>query len=206
MEETIKYCRFADDLEYVYHKNTLQSYARHTHANHMTLGYVMEGAVCVACRDRKTVYCRGGSFCIMPDVPHAVEAADGAAYSMISVCVPFERSDEEAAVGSFRAMRLKKLIADAPENIFPIEDMARETGVSPYHMIRRFKAVCGLTPHQFQIQCRVRRAQRLLEEGESVAGAAYGAGFCDQSHLDRCFRRIVRLSPREYQRAVKRFV
>ncbi|MDE7404115.1 MAG: AraC family transcriptional regulator, partial [Lachnospiraceae bacterium] len=79
----------------------------------------------------------------------------------------------------------------------------RRISISPYHMIRKFKAVCGLTPHQFQIQCRVRMAQRLLEEGKSVTEAAYAAGFCDQSHFDRCFRKAVRLTPNEYKQSVK---
>ena len=101
---------------------------------------------------------------------------------------------------------LKKMIINVPENRFSIEDMAQNIGVSPYHMIRQFKNVCGLTPHQFQIQCRVRKAQKLLEKGESVTEAAYATGFCDQSHLDRCFRKIVRLTPSAYQQAVKKLV
>ena len=48
------------------------------------------------------------------------------------------------------------------------------------------------------MQCRGRKAQGLLAEGRSATEAAYEAGFCDQSHLDRCFRRIVRLTPSEY--------
>lgn len=106
---------------------------------------------------------------------------------------------EMAAAG---VRRLKQLILSSPENAFSIKEMAHHIGISPYHMIRQFKAVCGLTPHQFQIQCRVRKAQRLLEQGESVIEAAYAAGFCDQSHFDRCFRKIVRLTPKEYQRCM----
>lgn len=106
---------------------------------------------------------------------------------------------EMAAAG---VKRLQQLILESPENDFSIEDMARHIGFSPYHMIRQFKAVCGLTPHQFQIQCRVRKAQKLLEQGESVIEAAYAAGFCDQSHFDRCFQKIVRLTPREYKRCL----
>lgn len=100
--------------------------------------------------------------------------------------------------------RLKHLILASPENAFSIEDMAHHIGISPYHMIRQFKAACGLTPHQFQIQCRVRKAQKLLEQGESVTEVAYAVGFCDQSHFDRCFQKIVRLTPREYKCCLRR--
>ena len=97
------------------------------------------------------------------------------------------------------------MILDAPENTFLIKDMAQNIGVSPYHMIRKFKVAHGLTPHQFQIQCRIRKAQKLLEEDKSVTEVAYATGFCDQSHFDRCFYRIVRLTPSEYKQSVKYF-
>ena len=93
---------------------------------------------------------------------------------------------------------------DEPEKVFTVEQMAARICVSPYHMIRQFRAVCGLTPHQFQIQCRVRKAQRLLGEGRSVTETAYAAGFCDQSHFDRCFGKIVRLTPKEYQKCLRK--
>lgn len=111
-------------------------------------------------------------------------------------------SNGHSGVTAADVRRLKQLILQSPENAFSIQDMAHHIGISPYHMIRQFKAVCGLTPHRFQIQCRVRKAQRLLEQGESVIEAAYATGFCDQSHFDRCFQKIVRLTPREYKRCL----
>ena len=81
--------------------------------------------------------------------------------------------------------------------------MAKDTNISPFHLIRKFKKMYGLTPHQFQIQCKVRKAQKLLEEEKSVCEVTYDAGFCDQSHLDRCFQKIVGLTPKEYKDAAK---
>ena len=139
----------------------------------------------------------------MPDVPHTVEAVDGAPYSMITLCICVENVCDENGVGTGYVRRLKQMILETPEKPFPIADMAQNIGVSPYHMIRRFKAVCGLTPHQFQIQCRIRRAQKMLDADKSVTEVAYATGFCDQSHFDRCFHRIVRLTPGEYKKSVK---
>lgn len=113
-----------------------------------------------------------------------------------------EMPDEEGDVISY-TKRLKQLILDAPEKVLRIEDMAQNIGMSPYHMIRKFKTACGLTPHQFQIQCRIRKAQKLLEKEKSVTEVAYATGFCDQSHFDRCFHKIVRLTPSEYKQSVK---
>ena len=80
--------------------------------------------------------------------------------------------------------------------------MAHDACISPFHMIREFKKAFGLTPHQFQMQCKVRKAQKLLEE-RPAAEVTYDAGFYDQSHMDRCFKKVVGLSPKEYKRAVK---
>lgn len=110
--------------------------------------------------------------------------------------------DEEGDVISY-TKRLKQLILDEPEKVLRIEDMAQNIGMSPYHMIRKFKTACGLTPHQFQIQCRIRKAQKLLEKEKRVTEVAYATGFCDQSHFDRCFHKIVRLTPSEYKQSVK---
>ena len=196
------YYRKDNDFEYICYQNATLSYPVHTHARHITIGYVLDGEIRLTSNGETCTYHTGDYFCIMPDTPHAVDAVT--AYSMISVCV----SDDKLRCVSERemtcSMRLKHIILDAPENVILIEDMAHKIGISPYHMIRTFKTACGLTPHQFQIQCRIRKAQKLLEEGKSVTEVAYATGFCDQSHFDRCFHKIVGLTPNEYKQSVKR--
>jgi len=199
MEGKIIYSRKNGGTEYIYYRDATCAYPVHTHASHHTFGIISGGAVCIVRNGEKKTYHTGEHFYIPPDTPHAIEPVNNTAYSMVTICVSvndrLNREDRE----EHYIMRLKKRILEAPENAFLIKDMARIINVSPYHMIRQFKAVCGLTPHQFQIQCRVRKAQKLLEEGKSVTEAAYAAGFCDQSHFDRCFQRIVRLTPGEYK-------
>lgn len=192
-----------NNIDWVYCIHSAKSYPTHTHATHVTFGYILGGEVRIICDGVECLYHTGGYFCIMPDTPHAVEPVNGTAYSMVSMCVSADKMTNESENEITYLKRLKKYILDAPENAFLIEDMARWAGVSKYHMIRQFKAACGLTPHQFQIQCRVRKAQRLLEEGKSVTETAYATGFCDQSHFDRCFQKIVRLTPSAYQQSVK---
>lgn len=206
MRNNITYYKTDDNIEYIYYQDSKQSYPMHTHANHVTFGYILDGTVCIISGVKKCLYHAGECFCIMPDTPHAVETVNDTAYSMIIVCIAENKIGDESENNSACLNNLKQAILDAPENIFFIEDMARNIGLSSYYMIRRFKAACGLTPHQFQIQCRVRKAQKLLEEGKSVIEVAYDTGFCDQSHFDRCFHKIVRLTPSEYKRSVKRLV
>lgn len=199
MKNNIIYDRKNNSIECIHYKDFTQSYPTHTHASHITFGFVSDGTVCVVCDGERKIYRAGAQFCILPDTPHAIETVNGAAYSMISVCISADEMPGQAGTGVNCMEKLKKRILDKPEDVFLVEDMARSIGMSPYHMIRQFKAACGLTPHQFQIQCRVRKGQKLLEEGKSVTEAAYATGFCDQSHFDRCFRRIVRLTPSEYR-------
>lgn len=90
-----------------------------------------------------------------------------------------------------------------PERRYSIDDMAALAFASKYSLIRSFKKEVGLTPHQFLIQNRVRRGQRLLERSASAPEAALAAGFCDQSHFIRHFKRIVGLTPAEYARSCR---
>ena len=203
MQSIITYYLINNDLECIYYKSSKMSYATHTHANHITIGFVLNGAVCIACNGQKYLYHASDVFGIMPDIPHALEPINDKSYSMIALCIPADRISDKTEKEICYAKRLKQHILNAPENKFSIEDMAQSINISPYHMIRQFKSTCGLTPHQFQIQCRVRKAQKLLEAGKSVIEAAYVTGFCDQSHFDRCFRKIVRLTPIEYKRSVE---
>lgn len=203
MPDNIVYERNGNYIECIYYKDSTQSYPVHTHAEHIVTGQVLQGTVRMICNGKTHLFHAGDWFCILPDVPHTVEAVDGAPYSMITLCICVENVCDENGVGTGYVRRLKQMILETPEKPFPIADMAQNIGVSPYHMIRRFKAVCGLTPHQFQIQCRIRRAQKMLDADKSVTEVAYATGFCDQSHFDRCFHRIVRLTPGEYKKSVK---
>lgn len=94
-------------------------------------------------------------------------------------------------------------LATAPELPCSLEDMAALACMSKYHLVRAFRREAGLTPHQFQLQNRVRKGQRLLNGPATVAEAAAAAGFCDQSHFDRQFKRLVGLTPADYKRACR---
>lgn len=79
--------------------------------------------------------------------------------------------------------------------------MAALAFTGKYALIRSFRQEAGLTPHQFQIQNRVRKAQKLLAGSASIAEMALATGFYDQSHFIRCFEKITGRTPTEYNRA-----
>lgn len=91
-------------------------------------------------------------------------------------------------------------IAEKSSEIYSLNQLSEDVYTSKYHLIRKFKSKIGLTPHQFMIQVRVRNAQKELALGGRLIDAAIDNGFYDSSHFDRCFEKIVGISPSEYQR------
>ena len=85
-----------------------------------------------------------------------------------------------------------------------LEDSAAVAGYSPFHFLRLFRQVVGVTPHQYLIQCRLKRAARRLAEPDgSVTEIAYDAGFGDLSNFVRSFRRAAGMSPGAFRRAAR---
>jgi AraC family transcriptional regulator len=86
-------------------------------------------------------------------------------------------------------------------------DLARaadQLGLSPFHFLRLFSRVLGVTPHQYLVRSRLRRAARLLADGaSSVTDVAFEVGFGDLSNFIRSFRRAARVSPREFRQAAR---
>lgn len=76
--------------------------------------------------------------------------------------------------------------------------LAREVGLSPFHLIRSFRSKYGLAPHDFQLNLRVEAAKHMMRRGTPPAKAAYELGFADQSHFTRIFKRIVGAPPGAY--------
>ncbi|HTY42302.1 MAG TPA: helix-turn-helix transcriptional regulator [Thermoanaerobaculia bacterium] len=65
-----------------------------------------------------------------------------------------------------RLCRARRALTEIPEDPPPVEGVAREARISPFHFIRQFDAVFGQTPHQLRIEARLARARRLLALGE----------------------------------------
>jgi AraC-like DNA-binding protein len=82
-------------------------------------------------------------------------------------------------------------------------DLAAAAGCSRYTAYRAFHQAYGLAPSDYQRQLRVRAARRLLSGGVPPAVAAAEAGFADQAHLTRWFRRYYGITPGAYRGAVR---
>jgi len=72
-------------------------------------------------------------------------------------------------------------------------------GASPGHLVRSFTAAFGLPPHLYLTGRRVDRARKLLLTGQPAAEVAAAAGFHDQPHMIRHFRRHLGATPSHWR-------
>lgn len=84
-----------------------------------------------------------------------------------------------------------------------LSDLARETNLSPYHLVRTFTKHIGMPPHAYQTQVRVNRAAALLSGPLPIVDIAANTGFADQSHLTRWFKRQRGVTPGQYRKIVQ---
>jgi AraC-like DNA-binding protein len=83
-----------------------------------------------------------------------------------------------------------------------LEDAAGKADISPFHFLRLFASVLGVTPHQYLVRSRLRHAARLLaDEDRSITDIAYDVGFGDLSNFVRTFHRAAGVSPLKFRRA-----
>jgi len=83
-----------------------------------------------------------------------------------------------------------------------LDAAADHAGISPFHFLRLFAKVLGVTPHQYLVRSRLRRAAGLLtEENITVTDIAYDVGFGDLSNFVRTFHRAAGLSPTAFREA-----
>ena len=83
-----------------------------------------------------------------------------------------------------------------------LDDAAAQAELSPFHFLRLFSGVLGVTPHQYLVRSRLRHAARLLADDEKpVTDVAYDVGFGDLSNFVRTFHRAAGVSPRKFREA-----
>lgn len=100
-----------------------------------------------------------------------------------------------------RVTRVVRMIDNEPAADVSLDHLASEAHASPYHFLRTFQRVTGVTPHQYVLRMRLRRAAvRLATEPTRVIDVAFDSGFRDLSNFNRTFRAEFGVSPRMYRR------
>jgi len=102
-----------------------------------------------------------------------------------------------------RVTRAVRAIERRPDANLTLSALARETGLSPYHFLRTFERLTGVTPHQYVLRARLRAAAtRLATDAGKVIDVAFDSGFGDVSNFNRAFRTEFGVSPRAYRSAL----
>jgi len=103
-----------------------------------------------------------------------------------------------------RAVEAALWIDAHSHELVDLERAAREASLSPFHFLRIFTKVLGVSPHQYLIRSRLRRAARQLAESpQSITDIAIEVGFGDLSNFVRTFHRAAGISPRGFRLAAR---
>lgn len=95
-------------------------------------------------------------------------------------------------------MRAREFLETAVVSGARLDQLEQQTGCDRWQLSRDFRVLLGTSPYRYLQYRRVDLAKRLLREGAKLADAAHGAGFADQSHFGRTFRKTVGLTPKEW--------
>jgi AraC-like DNA-binding protein len=122
------------------------------------------------------------------DLAHAMNNAAGRAATV--------RTANRTAV-----MQAREFLETAVVFGVRLDQLEQVTGCDRWQLSRDFRALLGTSPYRYLQHRRVDLAKQLLRKGATLADAAHGAGFADQSHFGRTFRKAVGLTPREWLRS-----
>jgi len=105
-----------------------------------------------------------------------------------------------SAASLARVTRTVRMIETQSAADLTLARLAEEARLSPFHYLRVFESLTGVTPHQYLLRTRLRDAATRLEtEEERILDIALDAGFGDVSNFNRAFRGEFGLSPRLYR-------
>ena len=109
--------------------------------------------------------------------------------------------ERDAPLGPQELRRVLDRIGNGEEDS-PVAEIAREVGLSEFHLMRAFRLSTGTTIHAYVVRRRVERAALRLraEPSWAIGQIAQEVGFYDEAHLARHFRRIVGVTPGAYRR------
>ena len=84
-----------------------------------------------------------------------------------------------------------------------LTELAEHVSLSPYYLLRVFRAEVGMPPYTYLESVRIRHAQRLIEAGKSLAEVAAEVGFSSQSHLTHRFKQVIGVTPGQFAQQLR---
>lgn len=101
-------------------------------------------------------------------------------------------------------LRCKGAIEAQAVQLATLGDITKAVGVEASHLCRLFRRYQGLSPYQYLLHRKMALAAELLMDPNAlVKEAASHVGFADPYHFSRCFKKVHRVAPKEFQRSLK---
>ncbi|CAN7267600.1 AraC family transcriptional regulator [Mesorhizobium sp. LjNodule214] len=170
--------------------------------------------------------CLGGA--PLPFVEDAVVSDPALRGTLLSALVPLDEELDELFVADFIAQLVQNLgrhagqpakrmektawraaalardyLEENAERAVRSSELEAVTGLDRYALSRHFRATYSTSPHRFLLMRRLQRARRMIEAGEALAEIAIAAGFSDQSHFNRHFKKAFGLTPGRWSALVR---
>jgi len=103
-----------------------------------------------------------------------------------------------------RAVEVAMWLEEHSHQQVDLDSAAQQAGLSPFHFLRLFAKVLGVTPHQYLVRSRLRHAAHLLADNDQpITDIAFDVGFADLSNFVRTFHRAAGVSPRNFRKAAR---
>ena len=100
--------------------------------------------------------------------------------------------------------RAKEIIQERFAEALRLEDIAEAVGVHPVHLAQMFHKSYRCTIGDYIRKLRIEYACRELATSDTpIVDIALAAGFCDQSHFTRTFKRLTGIAPSQYRRSFR---
>jgi AraC family transcriptional regulator of adaptative response/methylated-DNA-[protein]-cysteine methyltransferase len=147
------------------------------------------------------VYCRPSSPSRLPRLENveffdSAEQAEAAGYRASKRAA----ADQTLVAEQHAALVTKACqIIEQADGLPPLNKLAGQVGLSPFHFHRVFKAATGLTPKAYATAHRARKIRKQLEGGGSVTEALYDAGFNSNSRFYESSNGVLGMKPGEYR-------
>jgi len=116
--------------------------------------------------------------------------------------VRFPPSRAPGGLSRTQRRRVESYIEENIDHAITLAELAAVAQLGVFHFSKRFRAAFDCAPHTYVMQRRVEHAKRECSRTSlPLAVVAENAGFFDQSHMNRMFRRILDTTPAAYRRA-----
>jgi AraC-like DNA-binding protein len=129
----------------------------------------------------------------------------------LAACIDFLRLGQESSDRAARRLpprqlrRVTEYVIEHLSEAVRLGELSAIVGLSQSQFGRAFKASTGLSPHQWQLNARITKAQELLLSGAlSLSEVALITGFAEQSHFTRVFKSVTGTSPAVWRREHRR--